>query len=303
MASLAILGDDTTGNAEALLGATVGNALDNCVNAVSSDGTWAETPNYWYFGTTGHSELAASLVSATGSDHQILTKNPDFQKTGEFHMYVYGPAEMFNWGDHGPNKFSATANSIMYYATAYDRPEFALFQRDRADAADPWNMFWYDPTIAGAYWDGLALDKNFDNELDQWVSMRSSWTDPKAMYVAMKAGLNQGHQTHNDLDVGDFVIQGGGYTWAGELGSGDYRSPEFFLSQAQDANRWKYYRKMTEGQNTILVNRVNQLVTAKPTIQKFESSGTKQSASTTFQVAEDDTAYWITDMTTAYNDV
>lgn len=303
MGSLAILGDDTSGNAEKLLGATVDNALKNCAQAVSTDGTWAETPNYWYFGTTGHAEMSSSLISATGSDYKLTTTNPDFEKTGEFHMYVYGPQEMFNFGDHGPNKFSATANSIIYYATTYQRPEYALFQRDRADAADPFNMFWYDPTLAGAYWNGLALDKNFDNGLDQWVSMRSSWTDPEAMFVAMKAGLNQGHQTHNDLDVGTFVIQGGGYTWAGELGSGDYRSPQYFQSEAQDAERWKYYRKMTEGQNTILVNRQNQLVTAKPTIEKFETTGTKQDASTVLEIADDDTAYWITDMTSAFNDV
>jgi hypothetical protein len=55
MASLAILGDDTTGVAQQLLGTTIDNARSNCAQGVSTDGTWNETANYWYFGTTGRS--------------------------------------------------------------------------------------------------------------------------------------------------------------------------------------------------------------------------------------------------------
>ena len=40
--------------------------------------------------------------------------------------------------------------------------------------------------------------------------------------------------------------------WAGELGLGDYLSTGYFTSGAQDADRWQYYRKMTEGQKTIM---------------------------------------------------
>jgi len=160
-------------------------------------------------------------------------------------------------------------------------------------------MFWYDPTIAGAFWNGKALDHFFDNGLDQWASMRSSWTDNDALYVAMKAGKNQGHQTHNDLDVGDFVLDALGTRWAGELGSANYLSPNYFLSDAQDADRWKYYRKMTEGQNTILIGQTNQNVGAAPTVN-HDSSDTTQGSSTVLDVPSDSTAFWTTDMTSAY---
>jgi hypothetical protein len=304
MASLAILDDDTVGNAQTLLGLTVDNAKENCAMAVSNDGTWAETPNYWYFGTTGHAEMAASLLSATGSHYGLLDVNADFKKTGEFHMHVSGPTSLFDWGDHGPNKFSSTANSIIFYSTQYDLPQLALFQRDQRDVPEPWSMFWYDPTVAGAYWSDQPLDAFFDNELDQWTAMRSSWTDLDALYVAMKAGKNQGHQTHNDLDVGDFVLDALGTRWAGEFGSADYRSPNYFSNDTQESDRWKYYRKMTEGQNTLLVNKANQLVSAAPSIIKSESSGTKQPVGTTvFEVDNDSTAYWIADITSAYADV
>ncbi|KAG6853867.1 hypothetical protein C0991_000474 [Blastosporella zonata] len=301
LGSLAILDDDTTGVAKQLLGLTVPNALKNCAQAVSDDGTWAETANYWYFGTTAHAEMSSALLTATGSDYGLLDTNSNFDKTGKFHMYVAGATSLFNYGDHGPNKFSTTANSMLYYGDKYAQPQYVLFQREQYDAAEPWSMFWYNPTISGAFWDGLALDQFFDNELDQWASMRSSWTDPEALYVAVKAGKNQNHQTHNDLDVGDFVLDALGTRWAGELGSGDYNSPGYFNSDAQDAERWKYYRKMTEGQNTLLINQANQNVAAAPTVQ-HDTSGTKQGSSTVLDIPSDSTAWWSADITSAYFD-
>ncbi|KAJ7582584.1 chondroitin AC/alginate lyase [Mycena floridula] len=301
MASLAILGDDDSGTAAQLLGLTIDNAKPNCLDAVSDDGTWAETANYWYFGTTGHAEMAASLLTATGSHYGLLDTNPNFQKTGDFHMYVTGSTSMFNWGDHGPNKYSTTANSVMFYASQYNQPQYTLFQRDRADAAEPWSMFWYDPSISGAFWDGKPLDAFFNNQLDQWASMRSSWTDVNALYVAVKAGQNQGHQNHNDLDVGDFVLDAMGTRWAGELGSGDYLAPNYFVGETQDADRWKYYRKMTEGQNTLLIGQTNQLIGAAPKIINSGSTGEKQGPTTVVELPNDSTAFWVADMTSAYS--
>jgi hypothetical protein len=73
---------------------------------------------------------------------------------------------------------------------------YTLWQRDRFDAAEPWSMFWYDPGVSGAWWDGLALDKLFDDNQSRWGSMRTSWTDNDGMYAAMKASALTGHQTH-----------------------------------------------------------------------------------------------------------
>lgn len=300
--ALAILGDDTTGTAEQILTHTIDNAKTNCVNAVTDDGTWHETANYWYFGTTGHAEMSSGLMTATGSDYGLLDTNPNFFKTGFYHMYVYGATSLFDYGDTGPNKFSTTANSMFLYGSHYSQPSFILYQRDRADAAEPWSMFWYDPSVTGAFWDGLPLDRFFDNDLDQWVSMRSSWTDINALYVAMKGGKDQGHETHNDLDVGDFVLDALGQRWAGEFGSGDYNSPDYFTSDDQNATRWLYYRKRTEGQNTLLINKANQNVAALPTNLKHDSSGTTQGSSTVLTVPKDSTAYWTADITSAYSD-
>ena len=133
--------------------------------------------------------------------YNLLDVNTGMKLSGLFHMYTTGPGSLFNYGNTGPNKYTATANPMFFYGDHYDMPQYQLFQHDQVDAADPWSMFWYDPMVYGAFWDGLALDHFFDNSSDQWASMQSSWTDKNALFVAMKAGTLQGHQTHNDQIV------------------------------------------------------------------------------------------------------
>jgi len=301
MGALAILGDDTTGTAEKILGLTVPNALGNCIWATSSDGTWSETFDYWYFGSTGLAELTGSLLTAAGSDFGLLHNNPNVNRSGLFHLYATGVGSGFNYGDTGPNKFSATAISLMLWGQEYNFPQYQLFQRDQADAADPWSMFWYNPTVQGAWWDGLAIDNYFENSTDQWASMRSSFTDENQLFVAVKAGTLQGHQTHNDLDVGDFIIDALGTRWVGELGDGNYLSTGYFSNDTQGSDRWLYYRKRSEGQNVILVNEQNQIVTAAPTVT-FGTTGETQSGGTTvYTPPQDSTAFFVADIASAYN--
>jgi hypothetical protein len=300
MAALAIQGDDTTGIADRIIALTVPNAKENCFQGAQGDGTWSETANYWYFGTTGAAEMVNALISAYGDDQGLPTANPGFKATNDYHMAVQGMTSLFNYGDHGPNKYSATANSLLLWSSVFNDPKYALYQRDHYDAPEPWAMFWYDPAVSGTWWDDLPLDMYFPNQTDEWAASRSSWSDLDGMYWAMKSGELTGHQTHGDLDIGDFVVDAMGERWFGELGSAQYLSPGYFSSEAQDSQRWLYYRKRTEGQNTLLVNYANQNVAAQPSAN-FGSTGTKQGAAPSFNVEKDDTAFFWTDMTSAYN--
>lgn len=207
-------------------------------------------------------------------------------------------------------------------------PQYTLFQRDRGDAPEPMSLLYYNPAVSGQFWDGLALDRHFSNTTDAWFSGRMSWTNQEGTYIAMKAGALTGHQTHGDLDAGDFVIDAIGQRWAGELGSGDYLSKCVFLflsrfpfsstrtdsrakrrtcqnnsgyfsSEAQNSPRWLYYRKRTEGQNTFTINNDDQVVTGVPTT-KFESTGEAQDA-LDYAPANSSTVYFTTDLSEMYN--
>ncbi|WVN85424.1 uncharacterized protein L203_100570 [Cryptococcus depauperatus CBS 7841] len=299
-AAVAIVDRDPTGLAQKILDRAPANAWGNCFQGANSDGTWAETANYWYFGTTGAAELVNALVSAFGDDRGLPESNSGWNLTSLYHIYVQGMTSLFNYGDHGPNKFSATANSLLLWSHIFKEPRYALYQRDHYDASEPWSMFWYDPAVSGTWWDGLPLDHHFDNQNGEWATGRSNWADNGGTYWAMKSGKLKGHQTHGDLDIGDFVIDAMGQRWAGELGSGQYLSSGYFSSEDQNSERWLYYRKRTEGQNTLLINNQNQEVSATPT-GHFGSSGTAQGPAPSFDLETSDTAYFWIDMSSAYN--
>jgi hypothetical protein len=196
LGSLAILEDDTTGTASALLQQAVPNAVANCAHVPSTDGTGSETANYWEFAMTGLSELTSSLMTATGGgDFGMLNANAGLKLTSIFRIYVTGMTSLFDYGDHGPNKFSATGNALLFLGTAYNEPLLTLYQRDRYEAPEPWSMFWYDPSAQGAWWNGLPLDHVFEDPTDTWASFRTSWTDINGMYITLKAGALEGHQT------------------------------------------------------------------------------------------------------------
>lgn len=303
-AALAIQGDaqgDAADVVKQVFQKALPNMKKNCMRGVYKDGTWSETPNYWYFGTNAQARVLSALETATGSDQDMMKENSNWYKTGDFHMYVTGNAGMFAYGDNGPNKFATTANQMFLYAQKSKNPRYALFQRDRADAAgDPLSMFWYDPTTKGGFWNGLALDQWFDNPQGNWVSMRSSWTDMTGNYVAMKASNATLHQTHGDLDAGDFVIDSLGTRWAGEYGSDNYLSKDYFASEDDDAARWTYFRKATQGQNTLVIGQQNQKSSCQPK-NRFESSGVKQDDKLDYTPGKGDNAFFITDLSSCYS--
>ncbi|CAD6884356.1 unnamed protein product [Tilletia controversa] len=309
LGALAILGDDTSGIANQILTNAVPNMKIGCMTGAYEDGTWSETANYWYFGTAAQARAVSALTTAVGSDQGLSDANPNFAKTGLFHMFIGGMAGLFAYGDNGPNKYSANANGMFYWARLYQNPIYALYQRDRSDAADPLSMFWYDTTTKGGFWNGLALDQWFNNTQGNWASMRSSWTDFQGTYLGVKSSNGTGHQTHGDLDAGDFVFDALGTRWAGEYGNGNYLSYCYFGCQTPangfdsgelyNSTRYMYYRKATQGQNTLVVNNQNQLTNCQPT-NTFASTNPSQSEDPNYVPSASDVAYFATDMSSCY---
>jgi hypothetical protein len=85
----------------------------------------------------------------------------------------------------------------------------------------------------------------------QTAFLRSSWDDPNAVFVGVKGGDNKAN--HGHLDLGSFVLDGGGVRWALDLGPDDYNLPAYFGAQ-----RWRYYRLRTESHNTVMIDDENQ---------------------------------------------
>jgi hypothetical protein len=125
----------------------------------------------------------------------MLTATPAFKDTPWFHIYNNGFTGKFNYGDCGPPKFTATANSLLFYGSVYGNPSFVLYQRDKDHVADPLSILWYESAVEGSWYHDLPWDRDFPDENSAWVSMRSTWIDPEGLFVGMKAGRMTGHQT------------------------------------------------------------------------------------------------------------
>ena len=100
------------------------------------------------------------------------------------------------------------------------------------------------------------------------------------------------------MTTGDFVFEALGQRWAGKLCQENYLAPGYFSSEAQDSQRWLYYRCRTEGQNTILLGGDNQIVGQQPPTT-YASTGDLQT-SLTFAANSSSAAFYTTDMSAAY---
>jgi hypothetical protein len=86
--------------------------------------------------------------------------------------------------------------------------------------------------------------------------LRSSWTDPNAVFVGLKAGspgVNHGH-----MDVGSFVMEADGVRWAVDLGMQQYESLESrgvkLWNREQDGQRWEIFRYHNLSHSTLAVD-------------------------------------------------
>lgn len=128
----------------------------------------------------------------------------------------------------------------------------------------------------------LPLDKVTEPKVKAWkgqganplAMMRTSWTDPNAIYVGFKAGspsVNHGH-----MDVGSFIMEADGIRWAADFGMQSYESLESkgmnIFGRTQDAQRWTIFRLNNFPHNTLTIDNQLQLVKGYAKIDQFSDN-------------------------------
>ena len=189
MGALAISDVDTTGNAARIIALTVPNAKAYCAQAIANDGTWSvadarERADPWQARDARllvlrhhrphdhHDELDLGHGLGPGLPDGQSVAQSDRSLPHVWHRLrregapsAYGPTltSQFNWGDCGPNKYTATSNALLLYGNLLNNPVYSLYQRDRMDArnGDPFAMMFYQPLSNGTWWDNLPLDHYF----------------------------------------------------------------------------------------------------------------------------------------------
>ncbi|MCD4824950.1 MAG: heparinase II/III family protein [Phycisphaerae bacterium] len=249
------------------------------------EGAWDEGPGYWGYGTTYNALLIAALDSALGNDLGLTKKAKGFKRTGDFIMQMFLPsrAKCFNYADSGSGY--GISPEMFWLARKFDKPMLAWFERQRIQMIRRNNpKFAFTGcrhnslAMAIAWFDGrgktpksgeLPRDSLFRGRADI-VAIRSTWED-KALYIGFKGG-NNSLGPHMHMDIGSFVIEADGVSWAVDLGGDNYRLPGYW-KRGENGQRWKYYRIGSKSHNTLVIgNKLQRVKGSTSKVIKFLST-------------------------------
>lgn len=239
----------------------------------SPDGAYPEGYGYWSYGTSFNVMLISALEKLTGRDFG-LSQQPGFLKTAGYLENMTGPTgNVFNYFDSG---LRGGLQPAMFWFAAKTRNPSLLWEerkylinpaetkRQIRDRLLPATLIWGQ---------GLKLTSVPQPASTVWVGggknpvalMRTSWSDPAAVFVGLKGGspgLSHGH-----MDVGSFVLEADGIRWATDFGMQDYNSLESkgvdLWNMSQNSPRWQVFRYNNFVHNTLTVNNALQRVDQK----------------------------------------
>lgn len=233
------------------------------------DGAYPEGYNYWGYGTSFNVLFLSAIEKLYGTDFD-LSKKSGFLNTASFLENMVGSTgQPFNWGDCGSDAGLSVAS--FWFAEKNHDPSL-LWQQKQILEKENYSGFTNDRILPAI----MIWGKNIDMQKIQppgyttWIGqganpvalMRTSWSDPKGIYLGFKAGsasVNHGH-----MDIGSFVMESDGTRWAADFGMQEYESLESkgiqVFGRTQDAQRWTIFRLNNFTHNTLTFDNQLQLV-------------------------------------------
>jgi hypothetical protein len=277
----------------ALAQRTVQRAIDelhSSAAAYAPDGVYPEGPMYWAYGTTFHVAMLAALESALG-DRCGLDEFPGFLATPDYLNQVTAPSgDTFNYADSSAHRGFEPA--LFWFARRLRQPAAIRWELDylgklaaaaklssSSDARSrhlPLALLWWDPALAAL--PAAPPPLNWKGEGPVPIAVhRSAWSDPRAVYIAIKGGKPA--VSHGHMDVGSFIFEADGVRWAVDAGSQSYTTAyqagidSTLWSFKQDSPRWTIFRLGAEGHNLLRFDAAPQRVAAFAPITRFVSTG------------------------------
>lgn len=259
------------------------------------DGAYPEGYSYWDYGTSFNVMFLSALEKIFSSDFG-LNKTPGFLQTAGFLQNMTGVTGLcYNWGDSGP--WGGLSPAMFWFAQRNNDLSLLWVERACLQKSD-YSKFTRNRLLPAVMIWGkeFPLDKVPEPKVKAWKGqganpvclMRTSWTDPDAIYLGFKAGspaVNHGH-----MDIGSFVMEAEGVRWASDLGMQDYESLESkgiaLWGRTQDSQRWKVFRINNFAHSTLTIDNQLQQVKGYARIDKFSDNP--------------DFMYAISDLTTVY---
>ena len=250
-------------------------SLDLPLEEYDPDGAYPEGYGYWGYGTSFHVMFLSAMKKAFG-DLYDLPVSEGFLKTAGYYENMTGPAgNPFNYSDCGTG---ASLNPAMFwFANELEDPSKLWSERYHIlNRSMPNNRLL--PAVL-LWCKGMTFNQITAPEENIWVGqgdnpvaiMRTSWTDPNAIYAGLKTGspsVNHGH-----MDAGSFIMDAKGERWVMDFGMQDYNSLESagvnLWNMGQTSTRWEVFRYNNLAHNTLTINNQYQKVSGKATVISY----------------------------------
>jgi hypothetical protein len=254
------------------------NSIELSMEEYKPDGAYPEGYSYWDYGTSFNVMFLSALEKVFASDFG-LSQITGFLKTSGFFQNMTGvTGNCFNWGDCGID--SQLNPAMFWFALKKNEPSLLWVEKSYLQTGD-FLKFTNDRLLpAIMIWGkNVELNKIAEPASKVWAGqganpvcmMRTSWSDPNAVFLGFKVGsasVNHGH-----MDIGSFIMEADGVRWASDLGSQDYESLESkgieVFGRSQDAQRWSIFRLNNYVHNTLTFDNQLQLVKGYAKIDKY----------------------------------
>ena len=245
------------------------------------DGAYPEGYGYWGYGTSFNVMFISAVEKLFGKDFG-LTSKPGFLNTAGYLENMTGPSgTSFNYSDAGAG--GGVQPAMFWFAARTKNPSLLWVERGRLMTASGRNFVGNRLLPAIFLWsDGTHINSVKPPSATMWVGkgkvpvalMRTSWTDPKAIFVGFKGG--SANVNHAHMDIGSFVMEADGERWAMDFGMQEYESLESkglsIFGRGQDAVRWSIFRYNNYVHNTLTVNNELQKVAGYAPITSSSSA-------------------------------
>uniref|UniRef100_UPI00359030B0 Heparinase II/III-like protein n=1 Tax=Spirosoma fluviale TaxID=1597977 RepID=UPI00359030B0 len=245
------------------------------------DGAYPEGYSYWGYGTSFNVMLISALDKLFGNDFG-LSAQPGFLKTAGYLENMTAPSgNAYNYSDSGLS--GELQPAMFWFAKKLNDPSLLWVERSRLMNSNPQNHLRNRLLPAALLWsNGVKVAQMNAPKEAMWVGegktpvalMRTSWTDPAAIFVGMKGGSPG--TSHAHMDVGSFVMEADGVRWAMDFGMQEYESLESkgvdLWNMKQNSQRWQILRYNNFAHNTLSINDELQAVDGKAPLTAHSSS-------------------------------
>ena len=268
------------------------------------DGAYAEGFEYWAYGTT-HNVMFLSAIEKVLKTDYGLPEMPGFMKTADYILNMTGPSNVcFNYADCEVWYMTGLTPAMFWFASKSGNTSLLWVEREhmRMDNGRrltskhltgyehdyrysceffaskrfvPASMIWgshirmseiQPPASGETIWVGHGTTPV--------ALMRTSWTDPDALFAGFVTGHGSG--PHGHLDVGSFVMEADGVRWASDLGLQEYSTIESkgvnLWDGSQNGQRWKVFRYNNFAHNTLTVDHQPHRVDGYADIRSYSAS-------------------------------